>query len=343
MTPTPDIDDPSRYDRPRRHTRPRTKTRPSHDDAVPGLVVTVDRGRFTVQFDDAAGPGEPRLIVAMKSRPLGRKGVVVGDRVRLVGDVSGAPGSLARIVGIEPRRTVLRRTADDDDPVERIVVANATQLVVVTAVADPEPRPRLIDRALVAAYDAELAPLLCLTKIDLADPEGLLGIYRPLGVPFVVAERGSDLSGVRTSLRDEVSVLVGHSGVGKSTLVNALVPGARRLTGHVNTVTGRGRHTSTSAYALELPFGGWVIDTPGIRSFGLAHVDPRQLIRAFEDLDAVTRDCPRGCKHGRKEPECALDEAVADGSVDAARVDSFRRLLSSREPADGQSLSAVDP
>jgi len=340
VTPTPDIDDPSRYDRPRRHTRPRTKIRPSHDDAVPGFVVTVDRGRFTVQVD---GSDEPHIITAMKSRPLGRNGVIVGDRVRLVGDVSGAAGSLARIVDIEPRRTVLRRTADDDDPVERVVVANATQLVVVTAVANPEPRPRLIDRALVAAYDAGLDPLLCLTKVDLADPENLLAIYRPLGVPYVVAERGSDLSAVRSRLQGEVSVMVGHSGVGKSTLVNALVPGAGRLTGLVNAVTGRGRHTSSSAYALELPFGGWVIDTPGIRSFGLAHVDPRELIGAFTDLQAVTRDCPRGCTHAGTEPECALDEAVAAGAVDADRVDSFRRLLVSREQPDGQSRSAVDP
>jgi ribosome biogenesis GTPase len=147
----------------------------------------------------------------------------------------------------------------------------------------------------------------------------------------VVTQRGSSLDPVVDRLRDEVSVLVGHSGVGKSTLVNALVPGADRTTGIVNAVTGRGRHTSTSAYALELPGGGWVIDTPGIRSFGLAHVDPRDLIGAFEDLALITEECPRGCTHAATEPECALDEAVAEGRVDPERVDSFRRLLASRE------------
>ena len=291
-----DENDIESYDRPRRRTRPRTKDRPTYDDAVTGRVVTVDRGRFTTLVDG-------QLVTAMKSRPLGRKGVVVGDEVRLVGDVSGDDGSLARIVEVDERRTVLRRTADDDDPVERVIVANADQLVVVAALADPEPRPRLIDRALVAAYDAGLDPLLVMTKADLADPETLLSVYRPLGVPYVVTQRGDDLTEVRERLHGKVSVLIGHSGVGKSTLVNALVPGTDRAIGHVNAVTGRGRHTSTSAVMLALPpldgTGGWIVDTPGIRSFGLAHVEPGQLIGAFPDLEELTDSCPRGL-HARR-------------------------------------------
>ena len=321
------------YERPRRHTRPRTKDRPSYDDAVDGLVTTVDRGRFTVLVED-------RPVTAMKARPLGRKGVVVGDRVRVVGDVSGADGSLARIVEVQERRTTLRRTADDDDPVERVIVANVTQLVVVTALADPEPRPRWIDRALVAAYDGGIAPLLCLTKADLADPETLLVTYRSLGVPWLVTHREPDrriagLDALRERLAGETSVLIGHSGVGKSTLVNALVPDARRETGVVNAVTGRGRHTSTSAVMLRLPDGdGWIVDTPGIRSFGLAHVRPEHLIEAFPDLDEVTEDCPRGCTHAEDEPECGLDEAVGNGEADPERVASFRRLLAARSVTD---------
>jgi ribosome biogenesis GTPase / thiamine phosphate phosphatase len=320
------------YDRPRRRTRPRTKERPTYDDAVDGVVVTVDRGRFTLLIDG-------RTVMAMKARPLGRKGVVVGDRVRVVGDVSGVDGSLARIVEVRERETTLRRTADDDDPVERVIVANAGQLVVVTALADPEPQPRLIDRALVAAYDAGMQPLLCLTKADLADPETLLATYRSLGVPWVVTQLkgpgAGDLSELRERLTGRTSVLVGSSGVGKSTLVNALVPTALRDVGHVNAVTGRGRHTSTSAYMLELPGrDGWIVDTPGIRSFGLAHVQPEHLIEAFPDLDEMTEDCPRGCTHGTDEPECGLDEALAAGQADPERVSSFRRLLAARsEPA----------
>ncbi len=320
--------DQEHYDRPRRRTRPRTKERPTYDDAVEGVVVTVDRGRFTLWV----GEGEQAVkVMAMKARPLGRKGVVVGDRVRVVGDTSGVDGSLARIVEVNPRSNMLRRTADDDDPVERVIVANASQLVIVTALADPEPRPRLIDRALVAAYDAGMQPILCMTKADLADPETLLSTYRSLGVPWVVTQMGGDLAGLRDVLRGRTSVMIGHSGVGKSTLVNALVPNAHRDVGVVNTVTGRGRHTSTSAFMLELPDGGgWIVDTPGIRSFGLAHVLPEHLIGAFPDLDEMTEECPRGCTHGGEEPECGLDLAVTAGTADPERVESFRRLLSAR-------------
>ncbi len=323
------------YERPRRRTRPRTKERPSYDDAVPGRVVTVDRGRYTCLVDGDAGEV---IVTAMKSRPLGRKGVVTGDRVRIVGDVSGDEGTLARIVTVDDRTTVLRRTADDDDPVERVIVANADQLVVVTALADPEPRLGLVDRALVAAYDAGMDPLLCLTKADLAPPDELVGIYRPLGVPYVVTERGADVTPVRERLAGRTSVLLGHSGVGKSTLVNALVPDAHRLVGVVNTVTGRGRHTSTSALMLALPDapsdGGWIVDTPGIRSFGLNHVDPDDLIDAFPDLAELTTDCSRGCTHAATEPECGLDAGVAAGRVAPERVSAYRRLLASRERSD---------
>jgi ribosome biogenesis GTPase / thiamine phosphate phosphatase len=315
------------FDRPRRRTRPRTKERPSYDDAVDAVVVTVDRGRLTCRLAD-----DDRIVLAMKSRPLGRKGVVVGDQVRLVGDVTGTEGTLARIVEVRERRTVLRRTADDDDPVERVVVANADQLVVVVALADPEPRTGLVDRALAAAYDAGIDPLLCLTKADLAAPAAFLETYEPLDVPYVVTSRGADLEPVRRLLRGRTSVMLGHSGVGKSTLVNGLVPGTDRATGSVNDVTGRGRHTSTSALMLRLPDDdGWIVDTPGIRSFGLAHVDPATLIGAFPDLAAASEECSRGCTHAAGEPECGLDEAVAAGTLDAARVESYRRLTASRE------------
>lgn len=294
-----DTDDYSAFDRPRRRSRPRTKNRPDYSDLPIGQVTSIDRGRYTCRLDD-------HDLVAMKARSLGRKAVIVGDRVRLDGDTSGAEGSLARIPQVERRRTVLRRTADDTDPHERAIVANADQIFIVTALAQPEPRVGMIDRVLVAAYDAGVDPVLCLTKADLADPDELMELYGSLDVPVVTTRPGADLDPVRDMLTDRTTVLVGHSGVGKSTLMNALVPGAGRTTGHVNDATGRGRHTSTSAQALELPGGGWIIDTPGVRSFGLSHVTADRILAAFGDLEPITAQCPRGCEHLTSSPECAL-------------------------------------
>ena len=265
--------------------------RPAHEDAAEAFVASVDRGRYGCLLGD-------RMVTAMRARELGRRSVVVGDQVALAGDISGAPGTLARVVRVEPRTSVLRRSADDTDPVERVIVANADQLVIVTALADPPPRPRLIDRFLVAAYDAGLSPLLCLTKSDLAPatahPATRTGRSASrivvLGQPLTQRR----LDPLRAALAGRVSVLVGHSGVGKSTLVNALIPDADRAVGTVNPVTGRGRHTSSSAVALPLPRpGGWLIDTPGLRGFGLAHVSPERVVRAFPDLAPGAAACPR--------------------------------------------------
>ncbi|HEX6755496.1 MAG TPA: ribosome small subunit-dependent GTPase A [Mycobacteriales bacterium] len=299
------------------------------------MVTSVDRGRYGVLVDG-------QRVTAVQARELGRRSVVVGDRVAVVGDVSGAADALARIVRVEPRTTVLRRSAEDGDENERVIVANADQLVVVASLADPPPRTGLIDRTLVAAYVGGLDPLLCLTKADLvasgdeadlAPPDALLAAYADLGVPAVTTSRGADLGPVRERLHGRVSVLVGHSGVGKSTLVNALVPDADRAIGEVSAI-GRGRHTSSSAVALPLPGGGWVIDTPGIRSFGLAHVTPADLLAAFPDLAEGAEDCPRNCAHRSAEEGCRLDEYVASGHSTPGRLASFRRLLAARTGTD---------
>jgi ribosome biogenesis GTPase / thiamine phosphate phosphatase len=307
--------------RPGKGSRPRTKTRPDHADAQSAMVVTVDRGRWGCALDR-----DPHnRVVAMRARELGRTPIVVGDDVDIVGDLSGRPDTLARIVRRGERRTVLRRTADDTDPTERVVVANADQLLIVVALADPPPRTGFVERTLIAAYAGGLKPILCLTKSDLAAPEPFAAQFEDLDLTVVTAGREDPLEAVAPLLSDQVTVLLGHSGVGKSTLVNRLVPEAGRATGEVSGV-GKGKHTSTQSVALPLDGSGWVIDTPGIRSFGLAHIQPDDVILAFSDLAETIEDCPRGCGHmgPPADPECALDTLSGPA---AGRVGAARRLL----------------
>lgn len=343
--------------RPARRTRPRSKIRPAHTDAVTGFVIAVDRGRYLCLIGE--GTGDARRVTAMRARELGRRAVAVGDLVDLVGDTDGGRDRLARIVRIGDRRSELRRSADDapdGSGGERVLVANADRLVIVCSIAQPPPRTGFIDRCLVAAYTGNLDPVLLITKADLADPAPLIAAYVDLALPVLVtgwqdiqAPPGDALVGpdrsataeLRAVLRGTVSVLVGHSGVGKSTLVNILVPDAEREIGTV-TGAGKGRHTSTSAVALPLPEGGWIIDTPGVRAFGLAHVSPDDLLETFDDLLPATADCPPGCDHtgvddatlGATGGSCALDAYVAAGQARPERLASFRRLLASRAQGD---------
>lgn len=310
--------------RPGKGTRPRTKDRPDHRNAETGMVVTKDRGRWGVVIDGTAPDAPP--AICMRARELGRTPVVVGDRVAVVGDTSGRDGTLARIVRLEDRTTVLRRTADDTDPYERVVVANADQLLIVTAVADPPPRSGFVERALIAAFVGGLRPVLCLTKSDLADPTAFAAEFEALDIEVIVCGVEDPVGPVADVVAGRVTALIGHSGVGKSTLVNRLVPDADRETGVVSGV-GKGRHTSTQSVVLRLPENtGWIVDTPGIRSFGLAHIKPDQVIEVFEDLSEVIEDCPRGCTHAGPpaDPECALDTLTG---ASARRVAAVRTLL----------------
>ncbi len=328
----PEFDESSVRVRPNpKANRPRTKRRPAHADAQIARVMGVDRGRYTVLVDED-GPDE-RRVLATRARELRKQPIVNGDRARVVGDLSGGEGTLGRIVGIEERTSLLRRSADDTDQVERVIVANADQMLIVVAAADPEPRARLVDRYLVAALDAGIRPLLVVTKTDLADPREFLSHFDGVDLRvFTSAQGDMPIERIAEALVGHSTVFVGHSGVGKSTLVNALT-GSERAIGHVNGVTGRGRHTSSSAVSLRFrgPAGsGWVIDTPGVRSFGLGHVDPANVLAAFTDLAAVAAECPRGCTHLPDAPDCAIAEAVASGRLGpggAARFDSLQRML----------------
>lgn len=305
--------------------RPRTKQRPEHEDAEIGFVTSVDRGRYSVVVREGAADEE--AITCTRARELRKDAIVAGDRVDVVGDTSGDEGTLARIVRIRNRETLLRRSADDADEIERVIVANADIMLMVAAAADPPPRPRLIHRYLVAAYDAGIRPILVVTKTDLADPAPLLEHFKGLEIESFMSSAGAPpTEELRQRLDGHISVAIGHSGVGKSTLVNALVPEARRAIGHVNAVTGRGRHTSSSTASYRLG-SGWIIDTPGVRSFGLGHVKIESIIAAFPVLERTAMQCPRGCTHLVDAQDCELAGAAERGDIDANLVASMQSML----------------
>lgn len=326
-------DDPRVRVRPGKGSRPRSKNRPDYSKTPLGRVVGIDRGRYLVALTAT------HRVTCIKARELGRGGVVIGDTVRVSGDTSGNEGTLARIVEIEPRLHVLRRSLEEapEGRGEKIIVAGADLMVIVTAAADPEPRAGMVERCLVAAHEAAVRPVLCMTKSDLADPQPFLDQFRGFAMDTRVVNTGSDLGELRALLEDRFSVLVGHSGVGKSTLINALIPEADRSIGEVNQSTGKGRHTSTSAVALPLPTSGWVVDTPGVRSFGLSHATALDALAVFPGVAQAAEFCLPNCTHLADESSCALDawraktgpfadsEAEPDDQADlVARV---RRLL----------------
>ena len=311
--------------RPSRTTRRRTKDRPSHSDSITAFVTTVDRGRTTCVTDEGV------IITAMKARELGPKSVVVGDLVEIVGDVTGSEGSLARIVVVNERTNSLSRTVDDVARVERTIVANIDQLLIVVASANPEPRRGLIDRFLVSAFHESIKPIIIVTKVDVSPVPEFIQEYKALGVDIITTSsktdsRTRDIAAILDILDDKISVLVGHSGVGKSTLINDLVPDADRMTGDVNDVTGRGRHTSSSTIALPLENGGWIIDTPGIRAFGLSHLNKDRIIESFPDIYQVTQSCMPNCSH--HEISCSLNPWIE--SDPASQVERLRRVTSLR-------------
>ena len=314
--------------------RPRTKDRPDYSDAQTAKIIEVDRGRVKALIENKSDSSIKTEVTAMKARELGKKSVVVGDLVSVVGDLSGAEGSLARVVTVLPRKNSLTRTIDDHVNDERVIVANVDQMGIVVAAANPEPREGFIDRALVVAFDQGIKPIIIMTKQDLADGTEFLNPYKELDITIFKIDKSSDVTELVNQLQEQVTVLLGHSGVGKSTLVNKLLGDERRATGDVNDVTGRGRHTSSSAIALQLPSKGkklssWIIDTPGVRSFGIAHVEPTRVISAYPEFTEAVKHCPKNCTHN--EESCALNNWPNLTPQNLARLASLRRVLSTNK------------
>jgi ribosome biogenesis GTPase len=323
--------------------RPRTKDRPDYSKAKTGTIIEVDRGRVQCLITENRSSV---VITAMKARELGKKSVVVGDLVSIVGDTSGSDGSLARVVTVLPRKNSLTRTIDDHVNDERVIVANVDQMAIVIATTNPEPREGFVDRALVVAYDQGITPIIVMTKQDLGSGDDFLKTYKDLDIPVFKTDKTSDLSELRSIFSKKITVLLGHSGVGKSTLVNNLLLKSKdkfirhndestyRQTGDVNEVTGRGRHTSSSAIALPISASfsgenfGWIIDTPGVRSFGVAHVQPSRVIAAFPEFAEPVSMCPKNCSHD--EQSCVLNTWNGFDDKNHARLASLRRVLSTK-------------
>ena len=282
-------------------------------------VVGVDRGRVTVVADGEVV--EARLAGTMRGEKA-----AVGDRVKV--RPAKHDGDEPRIVEVLPRDTVLTRTADDTDDTERVVVANADQIVVVVAADHLDVGTRFLDRVLVAASLGGVDPVLCINKRDLVEDDSevveVSERYEAIGVPVRVtsAVTGEGMDELEHLLAGCWSAFTGHSGVGKSSLFNRLIPEAAQTIGELGRYGGR--HTTVAAWALQAPgLDAWLVDTPGVRSFGIGTLRPAELGRHFPELAAL--ECPMDdCAHDG-EPGCRLPEA----DIHPARLAAFERLRAS--------------
>jgi ribosome biogenesis GTPase len=286
-----------------------------------------------------ASPGNNRAEIEASSL------VVVGDIVRLEETQGGA----GKIVEVLPRRNKLARKSavpmPSARPFEQVIVANVDQVVPVFAAAEPAPKWNMLDRYLVSAESAGLAALICITKLDLAraqdevtqgDLWSAVDVYRRSGYPVILtsAVTGEGLDALKTALGGRISVFLGKSGVGKTSLLNALQPGLGLRVNEVSQVTGKGKHTTTHLEMFPLEFGsrngdacGAIVDTPGVREFGLWDLDEDDLAQYFPEMRPYIGQCKfgLGCAHD-EEPGCAVRRAVTAGEISPRRYQSYLRL-----------------
>jgi ribosome biogenesis GTPase len=303
----------------------------SSDDV--GLVVAVSRGPCEVEL-----AGGERVAAALPKALArdGRSVLAVGDEVEL----ERRPGGDLVVARRLPRRSRLARPDPFDPRRERVLVANLDLGIVVASLRHPPLSTGLVDRFLVALEHGGVGCAIAVNKLDLAPgPAAVaaaieeLAPYRGLDVPVALcsARTGEGLDLVRGWLAGRTAALVGHSGVGKSSLLNALLPGARATTGEVGAGRGRGRHTTSQARVYRLPDGGRLVDTPGIREFGLWRLTPRELAVYFPELEPFARHCRyRDCGH-LHEPGCAVRDAAERSALSPARFATYRRILESFE------------
>jgi ribosome biogenesis GTPase len=306
---------------------------------VEGVVIKAISGFFTVD----TGEGEIIAQLAGRLKKEWRKTslVAVGDRVTVSVNEDGT----GTVDNIAERHTVLSRTRTSADArhllkdQEQVLVANPDQVVFVFAMQRPSPSPRKLDRFLVVAEMNDLPAIICINKVDLSGLENARAqfeIYEKIGyrIIYTSAKEGMGVSELRDCLRGKLSVLAGSSGVGKSSLLNAIEPGLGLKVREVSQATGKGLHTTRYAEIFPLAMGGYVADTPGIRGLALFDVEPGELDAYFREIAPLVADCQfSDCSH-EHEPGCAVRAAVADGRISPARYDSYLRLREEHETLD---------
>lgn len=297
-------------------------------DTAVGLVIEASKGLFRVQVDGRAILCSLRGNLAVAETGY-TNAAAVGDQVMVREDGAGS----GVIEAVLPRRSLLARPDVFDSHLQQIIVANVDQLLVVSAWREPHIWLELIDRYLIVAERYNLPAIICVNKIDLledaAELDTTMRPYRELGYPIVItsASTGAGIEHLRSLLINQTTVLAGLSGVGKSSLISAVEPGLNLRTSHISDKRQEGRHTTTQATWLPLNTGGAVVDTPGIREFGLSGLYQADLIDFMPDLVEHAPNCRfNNCLH-RDEPGCAVRAAATAGQIATSRYDSYLQML----------------